>query len=69
MTKQKNVRNTAAPIGRIICINTAEEVGLLYQWNNGDTQVALYSDYFTEELETHIGNCSPVSAPALNNSE
>lgn len=69
MITQKNVRNTAAPIGRIICIITAEEVGLLYQWDNGDTQVALYSNYSTEELETHIGNCSPVFVPTLNNSE
>lgn len=42
-------RNTADPIGRILCFETGEEIGLLYQWNNGQTQVTLYSDWDVEQ--------------------
>jgi len=37
-----NVRTTAEAIGRITCIKTGREIGLLYQWDNGETQAALY---------------------------
>ena len=37
-------RATAEAIGRITCIKTGAEIGLLYQWNNGDTQAAMYKD-------------------------
>ena len=38
----ESVRTTAEAIGRISCIKTGEEIGLLYQWDNGETQAALY---------------------------
>ncbi len=41
-------RNTADPIGRIICVETGEEIGLLYRWDNGETQIALYADWDVE---------------------
>ena len=28
---------------------TGEEIGLLYKWNNGATQVTLYSDWDIEQ--------------------
>ncbi len=37
MNSVENNRNTADPIGRIICFETGEEIGLLYQWDNGET--------------------------------
>ena len=42
MPKLESVRTTAEAIGRISCIQTGEEIGLLYQWDNGETQAALY---------------------------
>ena len=42
MPELKSVRTTAEAIGRITCIKTGEEIGLLYQWDNGETQAALY---------------------------
>ncbi|WP_157946964.1 hypothetical protein [Thalassobius sp. I31.1] len=48
MTIPKNARETAAPIGRNFCFETGEEIGLLYQWSNGETQVTLYSDWDVE---------------------
>ncbi len=44
MPKLESVRTTAEAIGRISCIKTGEEIGLLYQWDNGQTQAALYDD-------------------------
>lgn len=44
MPKLEIVRTTAEAIGRISCIKTGEEIGLLYQWDNGETQAALYND-------------------------
>jgi len=44
----ESVRTTAKAIGRISCIKTGEEIGLLYQWDNGETQAALYEDERTE---------------------
>jgi len=38
----ENARATAVAIGRITCIKTCAEIGLLYQWDNGETQAALY---------------------------
>lgn len=49
MTIAKNDRETADPIGRIFCFVTGEEIGLLYQWDNGETQVTLYSDWDVEQ--------------------
>ncbi|MCE8508483.1 hypothetical protein ACGYJ8_04705 [Sulfitobacter sp. 1A12126] len=44
MPKRESFRSTAEAIGRISCIQTGEEIGLLYQWDNGETQAALYVD-------------------------
>lgn len=44
MPKLESVRTTAEAIGRISCIETGEEIGLLYQWDNGETQAALYNN-------------------------
>ena len=44
MPEFESVRTTAEAIGRITCIKTGVEVGLLYRWDNGDTQAALYDD-------------------------
>ncbi len=43
MPELDSVRTTAEAIGRISCIETGEEIGLLYQWDNGETQAALYN--------------------------
>ncbi|WP_158214538.1 hypothetical protein [Phaeobacter sp. 22II1-1F12B] len=42
MPEITSVRTTAEAIGRITCIKTGKEIGLLYQWDNGETQAALY---------------------------
>lgn len=44
MPEHESVRLTAEAIGRIKCIKTGEEIGLLYQWDNGETQAAMYDD-------------------------
>ncbi|WP_421704952.1 hypothetical protein [Aliiroseovarius sp.] len=44
MPEITSVRTTAEAIGRISCIKTGEEIGLLYRWDNGETQAALYDD-------------------------
>lgn len=44
MPDLESVRTTAEAIGRIMCIKTGEEIGLLYQWDNGETQPALYEN-------------------------
>jgi len=49
----ESVRTTAEAIGRITCIKTGVEVGLLYRWNNGETQAALY-----EVRPPQTPNCS-----------
>ncbi|MCO4839869.1 MAG: hypothetical protein KC447_07115 [Rhodobacteraceae bacterium] len=49
MTHPETDRRTADPIGRIMCFETGEEIGLLYKWNNGATQVTLYSDWDIEQ--------------------
>ncbi|MCA2007078.1 hypothetical protein [Tritonibacter mobilis] len=54
MNSVENSRNTADPIGRIICFETGEEIGLLYQWDNGETQVTLYSDWDIEQTITEF---------------
>jgi hypothetical protein len=46
MPEFESVRETADAIGRISCIKTGEEIGILYQWDNGETQAALYYDDF-----------------------
>lgn len=42
MPELESVRTTAEAIGRITCIKTGEEIGLLYRWDNGETQAALF---------------------------
>ena len=44
MPEFESVRKTAEAIGQITCIKTGEEIGLLYRWNNGETQTAMYND-------------------------
>lgn len=44
MPEHESVRSTAEAIGRITCITTGAEIGLLYQWNNGQVQAALYDE-------------------------
>ncbi len=44
MPELESVRTTAEAIGRISCIKTGEEIGLLYRWDNGETQAALYDE-------------------------
>jgi transcriptional regulator with XRE-family HTH domain len=41
-------RQNAEPIGRIMCITTDAEIGLLYCWDNGDTQIALHAQNGSE---------------------
>ena len=48
MPKFESIRATAEAIGRITCIKTGAEIGLLYQWDNGDTQAALCEDDLPE---------------------
>lgn len=48
MPELESVRTKAEAIGRITCIKTDEEIGLLYQWDNGETQAALYEDNLRE---------------------
>ena len=43
MPEFESLRTTAEAIGRVTCIKTGEEIGLLYQWDNGETQAALYN--------------------------
>ena len=38
----ENIRAIAEAIGRVKCIKTGIEIGLLYRWDNGETQAALY---------------------------
>jgi hypothetical protein len=47
----ENVRSTARAIGRVTCIETGVEIGLLYQWDNGETQAALNEDSLPEAPE------------------
>jgi hypothetical protein len=44
LPKLERVRATAEAIGRISCIKTGEEIGLLYRWDNGETQATLYDE-------------------------
>ena len=44
MPEHERVRSTAEAIGRITCIKTGAEIGLLYRWDNGETQAAMYRD-------------------------
>ena len=52
MPEFENIRATAEAIGRITCIKTGVEIGLLYRWDNGDTQAALF-----EEKKPEIAGC------------
>ena len=62
MPEFENDRATAAPIGRITCIKTGREIGLLYRWDTGGTQAALYEDrppqsaiYPEQQVEPDLG--------------
>ena len=54
MTSPETARITADPIGRIMCFESGEEIGLLYQWDNGETQVSLYADWDIEQAVTEF---------------
>jgi transcriptional regulator with XRE-family HTH domain len=41
-------RQNAVPIGRIMCITSDAEIGFLYCWDNGDTQIALHAQNGSE---------------------
>ena len=43
-------RLTGEPIMRILCKNTGNLVGYLYQWNNGDLQPAWLNNAMAEVL-------------------
>lgn len=47
-------RQTAVPIGRIMSFETGVEIGILYQWDNGETQVALYADRDVEQAVVEL---------------
>lgn len=51
MPKFENVRTTADAVGRITCIKTGREIGLLYRWGNGETQTALYDNSPPEKTQ------------------
>ena len=38
----ESIRAIAEAIGRVKCIKTGVEIGLLYRWDSGETQAALY---------------------------
>ncbi|MFV1541207.1 MULTISPECIES: hypothetical protein [unclassified Phaeobacter] len=59
MPKLESVRTTAEAIGRIMCIKTGEEIGLLYQWDNGETQAALYGGYLPDPLDCRVQRNEP----------
>lgn len=52
MPKLESIRTTAEAIGRITCIKTGEDIGLLYQWDNGETQAALFGSLLTGQEGT-----------------
>ncbi len=58
MTPAKTDRRMAEPIGRIMCCETGEEIGLLYKWDNNETQAALYSDWDVERIITDFEGTS-----------
>ena len=62
MPEFDSVRTTAEAIGRITCIRTGEEIGLLYQWDNGETQAAIFEDDSTESPDCQ----NQVTEPSLS---
>lgn len=44
MSDTEERRMQAEPLGRIRAMDSEEEIGLLYQWNNGATQIVLHND-------------------------
>lgn len=48
MPELESVRTKAEAIGRVKCIETGAEIGLLYRWDNGETQAAMYESSFAE---------------------
>lgn len=63
MADTKKKRQTAVPIGRIVSIETDVEIGLIYQWDNGEMQVAMYS---ARDIEQNTSPC--LAAIDLNTS-
>lgn len=59
MPELESVRTTAEAIGRIKCIKTGEEIGLLYQWDNGETQAAIYDDDHPKTQLSSDPPCEP----------
>ncbi len=59
MPEFESVRTTAEAIGRISCIKTGEEIGLLYRWDNGETQAALYEDAILTTLDCSAHSGEP----------
>ncbi|WP_417248104.1 hypothetical protein [Celeribacter sp.] len=59
MPELESVRTTAEAIGRISCIKTGEEIGLLYQWDNGETQAALYNSDILTALDRTDHSAEP----------
>jgi hypothetical protein len=48
MPEFESVRTKAEAIGRVVCIKTGAEIGLLYRWDNGETQAAMYESGLAE---------------------
>ncbi len=63
MPEITSVRTTAEAIGRITCIKTGEEIGLLYQWDNGETQAALFEE--NQSLKSSVSRRHAKSALEL----
>lgn len=59
MPELEIIRSTAEAIGRVFCIKTGEEIGLLYRWNNGETQAALNEDNSNELPTFQSGAAEP----------
>lgn len=39
---KKDPRLSARPVARLVCAETNEPVGYMYEWNNGDRQAAWF---------------------------
>ena len=73
MPEFQGARTTAEPIGRISCIHSGREIGLLYRWSNGETQAALSSKYLertTQMTSIELGRPSayPDTSELMSNS-
>ena len=66
MTVSEKLRSIANPVGRIIYFETSKEIGLLYQWDNGETQAALYSDWDVKRTMAEFENARKNDARRYN---